>query len=93
MISHVTVLIRKLSMPNFLSSRESIFSIYPKNDRAYTARKLHVGKTVTLEEAIKSEIIQSEALVNLIERKGIIAKQELLEEIKSVKAQMAKLKG
>ncbi|MDO8723646.1 MAG: hypothetical protein Q7J31_15675 [Syntrophales bacterium] len=34
------------------------------------------------------EIIQSEALINLLDRKGIITKQELLEEIKQVQAAM-----
>ena len=39
-----------------------------------------------------SEVAVTDALVNLLERKGIITKAELLEEIKSVKAQMANVK-
>jgi hypothetical protein len=35
-----------------------------------------------------SEVIQVEALVNLLDRKGIVSKQELLEEIKAVKTSM-----
>jgi len=37
-----------------------------------------------------SEVIQVEALTNLLDRKGIISKQELLEEIKRVVAKFAK---
>ena len=37
-----------------------------------------------------SEVIQSEALINLLDRKGIISKQELLEEMKRVQASMIK---
>jgi len=33
---------------------------------------------------LMSEIIQSEALINLLDRKGIISKQELLEEMRRV---------
>jgi len=33
-----------------------------------------------------SGIIQSEALINLLDRKGIITKQELLEEMKRVQS-------
>jgi hypothetical protein len=35
-----------------------------------------------------SEVIQSEALVNLLRRKGIITTQELLEEIKAVQVRL-----
>ncbi len=35
-----------------------------------------------------SEVIQTEALTNLLDQKGIISKQELLEEIKRVVAKM-----
>jgi hypothetical protein len=39
-----------------------------------------------------SEVIHSEALVNLLDRKGIINKRELLEEIKRVQASINKPK-
>jgi hypothetical protein len=53
--------------------------------------KIHDQKqTVDLREVVISEIIQSEALVNILERKGLITKQELLEEIKKVQASMLK---
>jgi hypothetical protein len=37
-----------------------------------------------------SEVIQSEALINLLDQKGIISKQELLEEMKRVQASMVR---
>ena len=37
-----------------------------------------------------SEVIQSEALINLLDRKGIINKNELLEEMKRVQATLPK---
>jgi hypothetical protein len=57
------------------------------------AKKLDPKETASLEEAFMSEIIQSEALVNLLEKKGIITREELREETKKVHAQMARLKG
>ena len=54
------------------------------------AKKLDPKQTVDLKEVVISEIIQSEALVNLLERKGIITKEELLEEIKKVQASVVK---
>jgi len=37
-----------------------------------------------------SEVIQSEALINLLDNKGIISKQELLDEMKRVQATLSK---
>jgi hypothetical protein len=37
-----------------------------------------------------SEVIQLEALINLLDEKGVISKQELLEEMKRVQAKMVK---
>jgi len=54
------------------------------------AKKIDKKETVDLREVVISEIIQSEALVNLLEKKGIISKQELLEEITKVQASMLK---
>jgi len=48
--------------------------------------KLDTKEIVTAEELLMSEVIQSEALINLLDRKGIISKQELLEEIIRVQA-------
>jgi len=57
------------------------------------AQLLDAEEIVSFEEAFMSEVAVTDALVNLLERKGLITKQELLEEINSVKAQMARLKG
>ena len=56
------------------------------------AEKLDPKQTVDLREVVISEIIQSETLVNLLERKGIITKEELLKEIKKVQASVLKAK-
>jgi hypothetical protein len=40
-----------------------------------------------------SEVIQMEALINLLDKKGIISKQELLEEMKRVQSKMIKSKS
>jgi hypothetical protein len=53
-------------------------------------KKLDPKELVTFRDALLSEIIASEALVNLLERKGIITKQELLEEIMTVQESMIK---
>ncbi len=44
------------------------------------AKQLDRKEIVTLRNALLSEIVQFEALVNLLDRKGIIDKEELLEE-------------
>lgn len=54
------------------------------------AEKLDPQEIVTFKELLMSEVIQSEALINLLEKKGIISKQELLEEMKIVQAAMIK---
>ena len=55
------------------------------------AKELDPKETVGFKELLMSELIQSEALINLLERKGIISKEELLEEIKLVQASMLKV--
>jgi hypothetical protein len=52
------------------------------------AKQLDPKETVDVKELLMSEVIQSEALINLLDRKGIIRKEELLEEIKRVHATM-----
>ena len=54
------------------------------------AEKLDQKQTVDFKELVMSEVIQSEALINLLDRKGIVSKAELLEEMKSVQAAMKK---
>ncbi len=48
------------------------------------AEKLDPKEVVDLQELLMSGIIQSEALINLLDRKGIITKQEILEEMRRV---------
>jgi hypothetical protein len=52
------------------------------------ADKLNQKQTVDLKELLMSEVIQSEALINLLDKKGLISKQELLEEMKRVQASL-----
>ena len=54
------------------------------------AEKLDPKQTVSFKELLMSEVIQMEALINLLDKKGIISKQELLEEMKRVQAKMIK---
>ena len=56
------------------------------------ADKLDTKEIVSAEELLMSEVIQSEALINLLDKKGIISKQELREEMKRVQAKMVKPK-
>jgi len=48
------------------------------------AEKLDNKETVDFKELLMSEVIQSEALINLLDKKGLISKQELLAEMKRV---------
>ncbi len=56
------------------------------------AEKLDPKQLVEFKELLMSEVIQSEALINILDRKGIVSKQELLEEMKRVQAAMIKYK-
>ena len=49
-----------------------------------------VDLTADLKELLMSEVIQSKALIDLLDRKGIITKQELLGEMKRVRASIPK---
>jgi hypothetical protein len=49
------------------------------------ANKLDKDQTATLEEVIISQSYEIAALVNLLERKGILTKTEVLEEIISLR--------
>ncbi len=42
---------------------------------------------VTLEDLVYGQMIQVEAIIRLLVRKGIITKKELLEEVKAVNAE------
>ena len=49
---------------------------------------LEPGGLVSLKEVLMSEVIQSEALINLLDQKGIVSKKELLEMMKKVYASL-----
>ena len=53
--------------------------------------KLDHQELVTFREMLLSEVITSEAIINLLDRKGIISKQELMEEMKRVQASMVRV--
>jgi len=54
------------------------------------AEKLDPKEIVTVEEAIIVQAIECEALVNLLVKKGLIDKKDLLEEIKKLKEKYMK---
>ena len=55
------------------------------------AEKLDPKELVSFKEMLLSEVITSEAIINLLDKKGIISKQELMEEMKRVQASMLKV--
>ena len=57
------------------------------------AEKLDKKQMVEFKELLMSEIIQSEALINVLDRKGIVSKQELLDEMRRVQTEMVKGDG
>jgi hypothetical protein len=54
------------------------------------ADKLDPEELMSLKDMLLSEVITSEAIINLLDRKNIISKQELLEEMKRVQASILK---
>jgi hypothetical protein len=54
------------------------------------AKKVDAKELVSFKEMLLSEVITSEAIINLLDRKGVISKQELMEEIKRIPASMVK---
>ena len=56
------------------------------------AEKLGEKEIVTFKELLMSNVIEQEALVNLLERKGIISKAELLEEIRKLRDRQNRIK-
>lgn len=57
------------------------------------AEILDKKELTVFKEVMMSEVVQLEALTNLLDRKGIISKQELMEEIKRLQATMVKADG
>jgi hypothetical protein len=56
------------------------------------AEKLDPEELVSFKELLMSEGIQSDALINLLNPKGIITKKELLEEMEMVQASIPNTK-
>ena len=54
------------------------------------AIELDKKEIVSEKELLMSEVVQSEALINLLDRKGIISKKELIEEIRRVHESIVK---
>jgi hypothetical protein len=54
------------------------------------AELLDPKELISFKDLLLSEVIQSEALINLLDRKGIISKKELLEEMKKVQETIVK---
>jgi hypothetical protein len=57
------------------------------------AEKLDQKHIIDFKKSLMSEIIQSEAIINLLNKEGIISKQELLEEIKKAQSQNRCMRG
>jgi hypothetical protein len=53
------------------------------------AEKPHPKELVSFKELLMSEVIHSEAQVNLLDRKGIITKKERLTEMKRVQTTLS----
>ncbi len=49
------------------------------------SNKLDPKEVVTFEELLLSNTIQQEAMFNILERKGLLSKKELLDEIIKIK--------
>jgi hypothetical protein len=54
------------------------------------AEELDPQELVSFKEMLLTEVVTSEAIINLLDRKGIISKKELMEEMKQVHASMVK---
>ena len=54
------------------------------------AKVLGGRQTVPLEEVVLAQAFQLEALLNVLERQGVIKKAEVLEEIKALQAKTPK---
>jgi hypothetical protein len=54
------------------------------------AKVLGGRQAVPLEEVVLAQVFQLEALLNVLERKGVITKAEVLEEIKRLQANTPK---
>jgi hypothetical protein len=56
------------------------------------AEKLKPKEMVSFDELLMSNVTEQEALVNLLEKKGIITEAELLEEIKRLRGKIKRIR-
>ncbi len=49
------------------------------------AKRIDAKETVSFEEILMSNVYTQDALINLLDQKGIVSKKELLEEIKKLR--------
>jgi hypothetical protein len=69
----------------FLGCRGILKVIHRAGSFLEMAEKLDPKETVSFDELLTSNIYTQEALINLLEQKGIITKRELLKEIKRLR--------
>ena len=55
------------------------------------AEQLDPKELVSFKEMLLTEVVTSEAIINLLDRKGLISKRELMQEMKRVQASMTKV--
>jgi hypothetical protein len=67
-------------------------NFFEKNKGLLMAEKLDPKQIEDFKELLISEVIQSETLIDLLDKKGIINKLELLDEMKKVQTKMIKSK-
>ena len=56
------------------------------------AKKPDSRETVPLEEVVMSNVYSQEAIVNLLEKKGLLTKKEVLDEMKRIMVEDKKMK-
>ena len=50
------------------------------------AKKEYLGDSVPLEDVVMSNVFTQEAIINLLEKKGLVTKEEVMEEMKRIMA-------
>jgi hypothetical protein len=89
----ILVQVKKLPVPPIWELTPAVQSATIPVKRTFVmAEKLDPKETVSFEELLMSNVVEQEALVNLLEAKGLITKAELLEEIKNLPDKQKKLR-
>ncbi len=55
------------------------------------AEQLNVEEVVTIQEMVLAQMFEQEALINLLDKRGLIKKIEFLEEVQRLKARAARM--